>query len=448
MEEIHMKCILCYLSNEYQQSIKKAAHAKSDRFEEVLREYKKLFIDGLSKLTTVNQCENNHSILLNSNMLTYLTDLYDDIVSNKLALVNSMFDEVTNIYIAFIQQNHIAAYTKLKSFICDKCYHSSVDNPHGFCKPLFRVIPKPNEKWNYNIQDENAYFHIPFSKRFLVGNQRYSISGLPMCYLANNLQTALNEVNKSLDQVNIAVYLPKFSNFYMCGIYDTTNIIIENIKVYISESLDNDSKYEYHSDHDFLSRHLDCLLADYILYQILQYPTKDDTKGSFIQEYVLPQLLMEFVQNESSWIAVKYQSTKSIGNTFDIKAFQSNENYCFVVPYEENDDYSLHFKSNFYIALSPNATTVSIDYFKSQCKEYRDICKKNGENDYVMTDYLLYAFKMEELIKEDEKCLELGIISEDVLQMEINLMSLLLQESKTIILAPEKYGVSKYSDYH
>lgn len=439
-----MKCLLCYLSNEHQQYLKLLAHQISNRFEEVLCDYRDSFIAGLNDLVTVDQCENKHA--LNNEMITCLTDFQFDIISNKQELIKSIFDEVISIYNTFIQNNHIAAYAKFSDYISKRCTRSSIDNPHGFCKPLFRVIPKPSDSWNYNPEDENAYFHIPFSKRFLAGNQRYSISGLPMCYLSSNLQTALNELGLQVDDVNVSVFMPKFSNFYRQGIFDVTNGLVENIKTIITLSM-VDSKFEYNSKFDSLHDRIDYYLADYLLYQTLQYPTKPDTKGKFIQEYVLPQILMEYVQNESQWIGVKYQSTKSIGESFDISVFQSNENFCFVVPYDSNNDYSLAFKSNFYIALGYKALNVSIDEYKKQSEEYKSLCKKNSEKGYVMTDYALYNIKMMELIEFEKKRVLAKAISTDVLQIEINIMSKLLQDTKCVLLDPKKYGVAKYEDY-
>lgn len=438
-----MKCLLCFLSDEHQSFLKLQAHNKSDRYESVLHEYKALYIDGVRNLVSVDKCEMTHK--LNEEMLAYVSALQIDLIA-KMPLIESVFDEVINIYTSFIQQNHILAYAKLANFINKRIQYRPVDNTHGFCKPLFRVIPKPYPDWNYTPSDENAYYHIPFSLRHKVKNQRYSISGLPMCYLADNLQTALNECDTTIDRINAIVFLPKFSNFYTRGIFDVSNRIIENLKVMISLSLDNFSKFDYSSKHDDFRDSIDQFIVEHIFYQILQYPTKQQTKGTFIQEYLLPQLLMEYIQNESNWIGVKYQSTKSIGKHFDITAAPSNKNYCFVVPYEENEDYSLRFKSNFHTALSINSTNISIDNFRKQCDTYMDQCAINNTNGYRMTDYCIYVHQMQQLVDNDEKRLREGLISDEVLQTEINMLSLLLQGTNKYILDPEKYGISKHAD--
>ncbi len=439
-----MKCLLCFLSDEHQHFLKLQAHHRSDCFEVALHEYKTLYIDGVKKLSLVNECENHHN--LNDEMVDYLSALQKELI-RKLPLIESVFDEVIDLYTSFIKQNHIVAYAKLARFINSRIPYRPVDNTYGFCKPLFRVIPKPDDSWNYNPLDENSYYHIPFSKRHIVGNQRFSISGLPMCYLADNLQTALNECDTTIQCINAIVFLPKFSNFYTRGIFDVSNRIIENLKVMITLSLSNISKFDYSSKYDDFRDNIEQFIIEHIFYQILQYPTKPQTKGRFIQEYLLPQLLMEYIQNESNWIGIKYQSTKSIGNCINITAPPSNKNYCFVVPYEENEEYSLRFKSNFHTALSINTNPISIDSFRKQCKEYIKTCADNNRNGYVMTDYCIYVHQMQELIDTDERRLHEGLISKDVLQAEINMLSFLLKETNKYILAPQNHGVAKHADY-
>ena len=132
-----------------------------------------------------------------------------------------------------------------------------------------------------------------------------------MSYMAETLQIALSETNQTIDQVNVAMFFPRYSSFYEKGMYDVSNGLFQNLNAEISEAMTQSSKPQYdNSFSTFSKKNMDKMIADYILYQILQYPTKEDTKGVFVQEYVLPQLMMEVVQNKADWLGLQYQTSK------------------------------------------------------------------------------------------------------------------------------------------
>lgn len=430
-------CIMCYLSDEKQHSLKIKARNSKDRFEDVLSEYKKIFIEGLKNLTDINQCENkeNHQNI-NDNMQKYLKDLQDDIINNKLDLIDNLFDKVIDIYKEFIKKNHISAYKKLEEYI-PEIFHKKI-NVNEFCRPLFRVIPKPDkENWNYKPHNENYYFHIPFNKRYLVKNQRYSISGLPMCYLADNIQCALQEMKMNLNEVNVGLFLPKVSSFWNKRIYDTTNRIIDNIRAQINWR-EYDCTVEY-AEYDNLYENIDSELANYILNQVLQYPKNASNEGSFTEEYVLPQLLMEYAQ-ENRMIGVKYPSTKSISDTFVISNSDLNYNYCFCVPYDEDNDYSEKFKELFYIILSPDTSDDDVEKYNELLEKYKNQMTKDSTDGYRMSDYIKYELAIEKLFSkktEEERS------DNDTQIMERKMVSKLLEKLIDIVSNPEKYQILK-----
>ena len=75
---------------------------------------------------------------------------------------------------------------------------------------------------------------------------------------------------------------------------------------------------------------LDILFSS-IFYNILTFPTNDDTKGTFIQEYVLPQLLTDILNyHRINYAGIEYKSTKEyIWEIKDNEKHKLESNYCF-----------------------------------------------------------------------------------------------------------------------
>jgi hypothetical protein len=67
-------------------------------------------------------------------------------------------------------------------------YRYAIDHPG-----LYRIRSDRSE---FTIPDRRDIFHVPFEKRRLVGNQRYSITGLPCLYLGSSLWICWEELGR------------------------------------------------------------------------------------------------------------------------------------------------------------------------------------------------------------------------------------------------------------
>lgn len=66
--------------------------------------------------------------------------------------------------------------------------------------PFFRL--RSNN--TYNLYEKKEMFHIPFEKRGIVGNQRYSMSGYPCLYLGSSIYCCWEETNRpNVDMFNV-----------------------------------------------------------------------------------------------------------------------------------------------------------------------------------------------------------------------------------------------------
>ena len=59
----------------------------------------------------------------------------------------------------------------------------------------------------YTKNTEDEMYHIPFDKRYLIGNERYSLTGFPTFYLSSSIYSCWEECNRcNLDFSNVALF--------------------------------------------------------------------------------------------------------------------------------------------------------------------------------------------------------------------------------------------------
>ena len=345
-----MSCIYCFFSKENQMELKKKCFG-NPKYEETLKKYKKLYLSELQKLDSVRNCNCIDDIknILNYDKekielyCNYLDNFLDDI-KNNLQIIEEHFDNIIDIYDTYIKNDIHKAYKKMEDFTRDK-----VDLERGtpsslYSNLMFRVRPKGD----YNNNDIKEYFHIPFDKRFFVGNQRFSLTGRPMIYLASSLQIALKEIGKNIDEVNASIFLPSFSYLYDYYLFNIKNDIIDTLNSTIS-NIKTGSKITYnncgHIDFQLLNS-----LLNSIFYNILTFPTQNEYKGTFIQEYVLPQLLTDILNyHKINYTGIEYKSTKEYKwEINDNEKYELESNYCFFIPYSQNSNYNEEFLYKFF----------------------------------------------------------------------------------------------------
>lgn len=125
---------------------------------------------------------------------SYINDNKDKITTNtglSLPLIKQKIDDtdksIRQILSAFLRGNHQDALEltrkMMKSMKMDKL-------PPGL--PMYKC--RENSRLFHLSKDE--MFHIPFEKRDLVGNQRYSLSGLPCLYLGGSSYICWEELGR------------------------------------------------------------------------------------------------------------------------------------------------------------------------------------------------------------------------------------------------------------
>lgn len=133
---------------------------------------------------------------------------------------------------------------------------------------------------NFNSYTKDDMKHIPFNKRKKITNQRYSINGIPCLYLGSSVLSCWEEMNRpSSDTLWVSWYRPKYPTAIKILNLGFTAFMIAHPK-YI-----NSTKFcREQIIHEFFEL--------WILQSACSVIVKE-TDRSFIEEYIVPQLLMQ-----------------------------------------------------------------------------------------------------------------------------------------------------------
>lgn len=230
-------------------------------------------------------------------------------------------------------------------------------------KPFFRVRVSENE-----IKKKEDLFHIPFSKRELVKTQRYSISGVPSLYLGSSIYCCWLEMGRPLLS---KMYVSTFTKQENCNILDFTityedfmpNGIEEWGYIYTEEE-----KVKFKS-----------YLTLYPLIMACSYKKQYDDK-SFIIEYVIPNLLLQWIKIEKRLDGIQYYSTKEEHSIY-------TKNLVFPPKYigDDNNDYCETLVNKFYLS-NPSSWQM----LETVC-HISDNINSSGQfsnvNDYILKNY-------------------------------------------------------------
>lgn len=237
-----------------------------------------------------------------------LNDYIDDNDTELSKRINRRLEKITEIYFGlvdsltyFLSGDIKSAYDSFDTTFSDSAtyrYIHNISTPlNKICnesKPLFRV-----RKSDTSIKDRKEMFHIPFSMRHLVNAQRYSVAGLPCLYLGSSLYVCWLEMDKpDFDKLYISSYS---SDEEESKILDFTSEILYS-RFY---DIVNDDEMTYLTKMSYI-----CLMP---LIYACNFRKKNNST-SFTQEYIIPNLLMQWIsrRGKSNIVGIAYRSTKMV----------------------------------------------------------------------------------------------------------------------------------------
>ncbi|MBQ2982433.1 MAG: hypothetical protein IJD58_09995 [Lachnospiraceae bacterium] len=309
-----MDCIKDFLSDSYQYRLRLLAQSKSERYEDTIENYKKIFIAHfeLVKKGYCNKCNDEPVCIEVKNVLKEI----------EITEIESFFDDLKKIYLLWIDSKVNDAIEYLGSILKKKDL-LSFRREVGDFKVYFkgRISEQVLTSWDM--------FHIPFNKRYLIQNQRYSLTGQPMLYIGSSVVDVAEEIETNdIDKLKLSVVslLSKDLKIYdlRCNIYEIFDSIW--LDIFLQE------KISYNKATFFKM----------ILSSVCSFQKRQELKGySFCEEYVLPQLLALVLKNEQ-FNGIAYYSTK----------------YYKDVTYEDMIEGDMDFKENMAIFTNINTEHV------------------------------------------------------------------------------------------
>ncbi|WET41689.1 hypothetical protein [Citrobacter enshiensis] len=259
-------------------------HSKCEKFKDCLKEY----------LT------NNDKILAHR-------------VRSRLKVIQSLQDGIINCLECFLTGDIKSAYDCFELMLKPQFVSRHIKNIciplTEMCnsqRPLFRV-----RKSDRPLSTRKDIFHIPFNQRHLVRAQRYSVAGLPCLYLGTSLYICWREMDKpDFDKLYISSFITDKEDDKSLLLNLSADFLYKT-RLFLKRK-NAPKPIEKYSTSTMLS-----YLALWPLILACNY-LKKHNDASFIQEYIIPNLLMQWISrdiNNNNIIGIAYRSTKLPANT-------------------------------------------------------------------------------------------------------------------------------------
>lgn len=273
------------------------------------------------------------------------TDQYTDAILKEMPQIELLCNSIREAVELYLKGSPYKAYSifnegisKLDSYI----YDSSMDFKNA---PLYRI--RNTEKRHLDKRD---IFHTPFESRGRVRNQRFSINGFPCLYFGSSIYACWEELNRpSFDNLHISSF--KFLN--EPHILDLT-FPVSKVKQRSTNSKPQNSD----------------IVNKIILFPLIiscSVKNKNNT-DIFKEEYIIPQILLEWVNNTTKIDAIKYSSLSLPNYNLDDYLFI---NYVFPAKNHSKSGYCAHLRDMFELT-----DPISWNFAKSVCVNNKSISER------------------------------------------------------------------------
>jgi hypothetical protein len=225
--------------------------------------------------------------------------LIEQVITTRIEYVEDISRRILECIERYLRGHPAAAYQSLDDSLVRLGAHFDILCPSAdmsaFVNPMYR--------FRTDIIDSvqaNEFFHIPFQLRHIVASMRYSIPGLPALYLGGSTNVCWLELGKpDLKDVTVSRFeaLPnthlKILNF---------GYRPERLAAWIQDA--PDEFRELNSSTAIIGSFVACwpLIA-------LCSIRKKQSNAKFHAEYILPQLVLQWITNTRNFHGVRYFST-------------------------------------------------------------------------------------------------------------------------------------------
>lgn len=402
------ECIFCFFTDKNQKKLQKQAQLQEEKFEDILKRYKELFTSNFFNSLDNPVCEKHIKILNKEQIIEKLK-------SDRRLVWNleEFFENLVKIYKLWISGEAHEAISNLTKKLYTYKLLKYNDNKFDIQNRLFFR----GRKEGNIIYNKYDMFHIPYDKRYLVKNQRFSLSGYPLLYLNRSLKGVKAELEIGN---NINEFL--FSSFYFrrnAKIYEMANPFKE---IYNSEddigAIPNLATNELHK------RVLKLVLLNTCLFEKRLQHIKLERKGFnvFYEEYVLPQALTQVLKIRK-FDGIFYPSTRINEYNENYIADEINFNLVLFPKYQENRHYDNELFEN--TEISSPLCYDDLKFHDSPKKTDYELLRDILLNMYFKTDEsnenysITYFFRIFEMLNNHNKLIEkYSLNNENIIKIE------------------------------
>ena len=188
-----MDCIKDFLDDSYQAKLRKFAQGLSERHEDTIDSYRKLFI------THYNYVKYGNEKCKECSLLKSCKQIRNKISDIEEKDIEDFFNCVKEIYLKWINSNPVDAINAFEDLL-------NKHNLLGYEKELSKEQIYFKARNSDKVLTRWDMFHIPFNKRYLIGNQRYSLTGQPMLYIGSSVIDVATEIDvKDINNLKVSV---------------------------------------------------------------------------------------------------------------------------------------------------------------------------------------------------------------------------------------------------
>lgn len=326
-------------------------------------------------ITCRNEGQEEKSVLINFYKISLVCAFLIQSVDNYLNGFPAKALEDFNSAMEILKDHPLHIYQKSVSEKED-----TIENKEQNDIRLFRAVRVSDNK----PYDRTRVFHTPFDLRAKVSTSRFSIAGFPSLYLSTSLELCCEEINADINNELIIASVFKMERYI-----ENSGVGIQVIELGIKpqDFLTFDNKIK----NKRLKRVRKILGAKRIRSNyLIWYPLiaacsfiRVNKKDPFAAEYIIPQLLMQWVRNE----IIKEERSKVIGIRYfsctSLKASDMGLNYVFPAsgeikapiysPYSFTLAKAFHLTEPVYIHEYANILECEKALINSDEKEYSSI---------------------------------------------------------------------------
>lgn len=354
-------------------------------------------LSGVGKLPLTRTC-NDFEGYINGVFSDFLEELRN--ISNKIPAEYNLFKKNNFRQIEYLCESLLRSiemyYKGFPAKAFNELRDGIIDNlsKEGRLDDFLKFPSETSEEKYYKMRvgtdhtfKKEEMFHIPFELRGKVATNRYSIPGIPCIYLGTSPLACWEELNKpELNTVQTSLFQTQ-----SCTYLDLSTppaIFIENII----------------HNYGILSKNLFKDICTYILVWPLKAACsirvkyKDDT---FKPEYIIPQLLLQFIRQVDAIDGISYFSTKI--DNYSLEISEVYRNFAFPAQEKQKEGLCPKLKQMFEATDAVPWQTFELYKDSGHCVPLNAEEDKRYDVEFINGMRLLYTttdfYKLENLLK-------------------------------------------------